>query len=366
MINVRAIICAIVVAATVFFGAASADAAGDVEVVAVPTSGYIPDSMTKTADGAIWFSAEFIQPCHGNVSCQTEELDSFVASGIQERSLGRISTVGAFDGILAGPDSTIWATDALASARIFDLSGRQIAFLKLGGANGDALSAPFVGPDGRVWFAGGSPGTGGGGVVAVDAKYHIALVAACPQCFFFGGVTAADGNAWLLDPYLGGFYRVTPQGVLTRFDFGKAVLTTLTAGPAGWLWGSLQGNIGAYNTAGKRVATFTPQVAVQSGLQRIGADVVWANYGPSKSGGDELDVTTLAPSGATSTQHYEQIGACPPSDAQWFSAAPVLGGDGALYVGVGCSAQQPPYTVGGLGYVVRIGGFASNQPAFTR
>jgi streptogramin lyase len=315
-------------------------------------AGYIPDSVVESADGAVWFSAARIEHCSGNVSCQTEELGTIRSGALAEKSLGATQIFATY-GAAPGPGPSIWVTNALRASRVFDLSGKQIATVRFGGNNGSgALSPPFIGPDGRMWFAEGSFGQGGGGVVAVDANYTIVSVASCKACFFAGGVTAADGNAWLLDPYLGGFYRVTPQGALTRFDFGTSVLQTMIAGPGGALWGTANGDVAEYDLMGNLLATFTPPLGVQSGLQTIGENLMWANFGPAASG-NELDLVTMTPHGAATIRRFKNVGSCA-SEQQWFSNGPALGGDGALYVGIGCSPQSIPFTARGHGFLVRI------------
>ncbi len=231
-------------------GAAPARAT-QVSVYPLSVLGYMPDSVVKSANGAIWFSAAQLKPCHGNVTCQTEELGTLRGHALIEQNLGPQTLAGETYGATPGPGPSIWFTDPLKAARVFDLSGKQIATVRFGGQNGSgALSAPFIGPDGRMWLTLGSFGLGGGGVAAVDANYKTALVARCKQCFFSGGAVAADSDAWLLDPYLGGFYRVTPSGNLTRFDFGKFTLQTMIAGPNGNLWGLENFDIAQYDLHG--------------------------------------------------------------------------------------------------------------------
>jgi hypothetical protein len=352
--NIGSVIGALVLAG-VLAAAGTPSAAAVPDVYPLAASGYIPDSVVASADGAIWLSAALLKPCSGNITCQTELLGTLRSNGIHEHDLGAVTLAGSLYGATPGPGPSIWVTDPLKAARIFNLSGKLVAAVRFGRQNGSgALSAPFIGPDGRMWFTQGSFGLGGGGVVAVDASYHVMSVAPCKQCFFFGGVDAADGDAWLLDPYLGGFYRVTPAGALKRFDFGKFVLETLLAGPNAKLWGMQDGNVAEYDLEGRRIAQYTPPVSVQSGLRTVGSNLAWADYGPSASGGSELDIVTLTVGGAATVARFTHVGACTSSAAQWFSSGPALGGDGALYVGVGCAPQQAPYTVGGLGYLVRI------------
>ncbi|MBD5657161.1 MAG: hypothetical protein IAI50_18575 [Candidatus Eremiobacteraeota bacterium] len=314
----------------------------------------MPDSIVSAADGSIWYSAAELSPCHNDVTCQTEALGKFSGARATETLLGSTSLSATY-GVTVGPNRTLWVTDALKAASIFDLSGKQIEKLKVRSGNGGgALSAPFIGPDGRMWFARGSFGEGATGIVAVDSSYAIQPVVACGQCFFSGGVVAADGNAWLLDPYLGGFYRVTPDGTLTRFDYGKFELQTIVAGPQAALWGLINGNIAAYGLMGHLLRTFAPPVAVQSGLHVIGNDLVWANFGPSKKGGTELDIARVSAQGEGKVHRYFGVSACKATDPQWFSQGPAVGGDGALYVAIGCSPEQVPYTNGGHAAIVRI------------
>jgi streptogramin lyase len=331
----------------------TAKAAG-ITVYALPVAGYMPDSLVRAANGSIWFSAAQYSPCHGNVTCQTEAIGTLEQDGAHETLLGRTG-VGATYGVTPGPARTLWLTDAQTTARVFDLSGTQIAEVKVRTGNGDgALSAPFIGPDGRMWFTQGSFGQGATGVVAVDASYDIEPVASCGQCFFSGGVVAADGDAWLLDPYLGGFYRVTPAGAIKRFDYGQFVLDTMIAGPGGDLWGTKNGNITSYDLSGHVLATFVPPVSVQSGLRAIGGNLVWAAFGPAKGGGTELEVVRMSPLGKAAIQRYRHVGTCRSTAKQWFSQGPAVGGDRALYVAIGCSPEQAPYTDGGQAAIVKI------------
>ncbi len=86
----------------------------------------------------------------------------------------------------------------------------------------------------------------------------------------------------------------------------------------------------------------------------IGNDLVWANFGPSQSGGNELRIVKMTASGVATFKRLSNVGPCKAGAPQFFSGGSVLGGDGALCVAIGCSPQQPPYTVGGRAAIVRI------------
>ena len=335
--------------------APAVQAGAGIAVYPLKAAGFMPDSVVRAADGSVWFSAAKLRPCPKEETCQSEELGSVGTGNVRERKLGDLTIASEGYGVTAGPNRTLWVTDPLRAAHVYDLSGQLIAKVPLSDRNGSgALSPPFIGPDGRMWFTQGSFGSGADGVVAVDSAFRIQPVAPCGQCFFASGVVAADGNAWLLDPYLGGFYRVTTAGKIKRFDYGKFTLASMIAGPRRGLWGLTNSDtIAAYDLDGALRASFSPGVPVQSGLRDIDGLLWWANFRPSQTG-NQLDVVSMTPAGAIRLRRFHNVGACTSQNKQWFSNGPALGGDGALYVGIGCAPQPIPYTVGGQAAIVRI------------
>lgn len=316
-------------------------------VFALASRGYIPDSVVTASDGGVWFSAFGITRCHEGRACRREELGSASAKGVTESSIGRVSS--RVFGLTVGSGSTLWLTDAAKTAYVFDLRGTLLDTVALGSVGG-ALTSPFVGPDGRTWFASGSAG-----IVAVDSAFHITTVARCRTCRLRGGVTAPDGNAWFFQtPAVGGFVRVSPGGGVSQFFVGQHLVDSLTAGPNSALWGILGKSIVEYSTAPQYVKSFAPGVdPSQTGLKPFSGAVYWATYGPYSGKRNILYFVGMTWTGDFVEQHEINVGACDAKDRTFFASGPTYGGDGHYYIGIGCSPASA-YTTGASGYIVRL------------
>jgi streptogramin lyase len=316
-------------------------------VFALKAPGFIPDSVTTATNGTVWFSAEQITHC-GTTACRREEIGTASSAGITEAAIGPTS-MSVF-GAAPGPDSSVWVTDALNAAYIYVPLEHLEHTLDLGGALGRALTPPFVGPDGRVWFRSGRQG-----IVGVDASYNVATIAACPKCGLGGGVTAPDGNAWFYDAKRAGLVRMTAQGDLEKFPGPQYLVDSLTAGPGGALWGLRQATIEEYSTVPNFIQDFPQGISPeQSGIQAYGGALYWTTYQAYASGRNLLYFVSMTYTGDMVRLHYTGVGACGARDRQFFAHGPSRGIDGHWYVGVGCSPQSAPYTTHGHGYIVRL------------
>ena len=104
------------------------------------------------------------------------------------------------------------------------------------------------GSDGALWYTNAGPSPSIGRITAAGKITHYTDPRLVRP---FGIAAGPDGNVWFCDEITNLLSRVTPQGVITRFDIGTWS-DGVTAGVDGNLWVATPGAILKVSTAGMR------------------------------------------------------------------------------------------------------------------
>jgi streptogramin lyase len=230
---------------------------------ALPSSQFVPGSITAGPDGNLWFT-EIMTDQNG--SPKASKIGRLTPTGtLSEFSLPSANTPAT--GIITGPDGNLWFTDQSKIARITPVG--KISEFKL--SPPAIVQSLAIGPDGNLWFTDqrGEIGrmTLTGKVSEFSLPIHQYPAGSNPIKAPAGSgagqpldITAGlDGNLWFTEigPVGSSIGRITTSGKITEFPLPSAntFLSSITAGSDGNLWFT---GIGANNGPSK-IGVITPQ-----------------------------------------------------------------------------------------------------------
>ncbi len=232
--------------------------------------------------------------------------------------------------ITAGPDGNLWFTSLIPPA-IGRIAPTGTITMFPAGITGspDHITA---GPDGNLWFTEGPKSSGGISLVAritpQGAVTEFPVGASNEPLFLAGG---ADGNVWFTDS--GAIVRITPDGVMTRFEKGLGEPLGITAGPDGNIWFAEQGPPGAIGRITPKgvVTKFTRGITGKPTRITVGPDRnLWFTEFSSKFNGSS-PIGRITPQGVVTEIHkgitgYQHLDLTAGSDgAIWFSGTHYFG-----------------------------------------
>ncbi len=245
-------------------------------------------------EGDLWFTEA------ANAAEDFEKISRMTPSG---QVIGRFALPvpeASVDAIAAGPDGNMWFPDRNNIGRITP-AGQLTEFPLPGLAPAGGIAA---GPDGKMWFT---------KVLGVES---VAIGRAAPDGQVtefpvppndrpggFGSIVAGgDGRLWFTHG-LGGIWRISPRGRLTRIELPNTLSNPvyLAAGPEGAIWytaaGEGPGIKGCQYCEGPRthnpgiVGRITPApLAIAIPRQRVKAKGRWVKVRLSCEEGDATDV----------------------------------------------------------------------------
>jgi hypothetical protein len=185
---------------------------GRTRALALPARPYRARAFS---DGSVWYTAGpgllRVTPAGG--------LEGYSTQGIQ-----------ATGDLVEGPDGAVWFAGGSFLGRL--AGGQLLAFHLEGLQSGPGLT---FGPDGRLWFSAGSAlgSAGPGGVRVVPLPSGLKAD---------GGITAADGAVWFTDSS-GRIGRVTPEGAVESFAAGGSATRIVSGADDRTLWYTAGGSI---------------------------------------------------------------------------------------------------------------------------
>ena len=247
------------------------------------------------------------------------------------------------EGITTGPDGNLWFTEFFADNLGRITPDGVVTEFPLPTADAQARSIT-TGPDGNLWFT----ESAANNVAVADTtgnvldEIDLTVAPACDGgiCSPFDIVVGSDGNLWVTLRHGDQIARITPAGVLTKFDVPSCADCSpygITAGPDGNLWFTTNEDdlVRTIDTSGTFGPTFTPPTA-DSGPQTIvtGPDGnLWVLEG------DALQVARLTPSGVFT--EFPLTAAAP--GASWMAVGP----DGNLWVSFAAASVLSRMTLAG-------------------
>ncbi|MEO8432096.1 MAG: hypothetical protein ABI592_11355 [Acidobacteriota bacterium] len=221
-------------------------------------AGSRPFGIAAGPDGKLWFAQ------------QPGRIGSITPAGVVASF--QIPASGFTDipvSIAAGPDGNLWATESTSRVDRITTGGTIIGFeTYYSGTYGIA-----AGPDGNLWFTVSSDFDTESKVCRITPAGVTTVMA-----YGFGGpagITAGpDGNVWFTERSGNRVSRITPTGVLTRFDIPSvAEPVGIVTGPDGNLWFTeyAANKIGRITTAG---------VISEYPIPTAGSGPTWIAVGP--------------------------------------------------------------------------------------
>jgi streptogramin lyase len=200
----------------------------------------LPNRIVAGPDGKLWFT-------------ESGRIGTMTTAGV---SAGEFPIADEAVGITVGPDGKLW----YASQRC--CSGSKIGSITTAGVITE-FSAPGVGggidvtrgPDGNLWFTElqNIARMTTAGVITAEFPSLMPSIYSSPDHI----VAGPDGNLWFTEGTFGGFGRITPAGVLTKFTGNIADPSGLTVGPDGNLWFTDHFGIGRITPTGA-ITHFSP------------------------------------------------------------------------------------------------------------
>jgi virginiamycin B lyase len=278
-----------------------------------PTSGSVPQFVTKGADGAVWFT-EYGTNSIGRVSTN---------GTVTEYPTGVISAY-TLTGIVAGPDGNIWfgvKDNAYGKVGKMTPSGAVTFYTiprALPNPQGykNSPSGTFtVGSDGNIWFAdsyfAGVINPTSGAITQYPVYYPTLAVTAGPDgnmwfttngshviktdtvgsflgdyllsssILGIGGYdikVGSDNNLWIAGGYSGRVFRFTTAGTATPYSVptSGAVVKGIALGPDGNMWFTEQaGKVGTITTQGAVTEYTAPASASPYGIVTGADNAIW-------------------------------------------------------------------------------------------
>jgi streptogramin lyase len=205
--------------------------------------GFRPYGIAAAPNGDIWYSCpnqlqivrfRYAGP-QGAISA-----DTFVLDSPQPQIAEQLAV--ADDGIL-------WIAASHSIVRYDPATGGK-TFIPLPAGVEDGL-ALTIAADGNIWF---TTFSGHVGRVTPGGTLSAFAIPGTSRATNIGG--GPDGNVWFTDELTNFLSRVTPQGVITRFDIGTSS-DGVTAGVDGNLWVGGYGRIYKVSTSGQVLAQYT-------------------------------------------------------------------------------------------------------------
>jgi virginiamycin B lyase len=323
-------------ASFVFSGAALAQArapASEVSEFSLPHEYTKPGPIVAGSDGAMWFAVarQLSHEYSGPLEWQMARITS--AGQVDYFALPPNSAAGGVSAIAAGPDGAIWYLTREAIGRI--TTGGQVTEFpheRVSGPLGNLSGAMVLGPDGNLWFVGGTPGmipapaldriTPTGEVSEIPFSTNDSL----PHSIAWG----PDGDVWFTGGWDGVIGHVSTAGHFVEFPI-PGHPRDLVSGPGEVLWFTGEEGIGRISTTGQLL----PLIPFAGGAQQIVA-------GPDSrlwfSSGTEGVIGRVGPSGLTSQialqSSHRRLSdlATGPKGTVWFTAdddTPCEGGGGS-------------------------------------
>lgn len=194
--------------------------------IPTPTSG--PVSITRGADGNLWFVQGSFESSFGRGS-----IGRITPAGVI--SLFPLpNPFGAPSSITAGPDGNLWFTVSEGEAgRVGRITpAGQITEFAL--APGILPGAITAGPDGNLWFVSSDNRIGRISPAGAVAAFSIPT----PNSGAGDICAGADGNLWFTESFARKVGRISLDGVVTEFSIPEAIgiLGAIASGPDGNLW----------------------------------------------------------------------------------------------------------------------------------
>jgi streptogramin lyase len=134
--------------------------------------------------------------------------------------------------ITAGPDGNVWFTGG-SNGKIGRITPSGAIRMVRFSAAQDTAGGITTGPDGNIWFTGSSENKVWRFDLAtkVLTSFDIPTASAFPRDI----ITGPDGNLWFLEG-AGRIARITPSGQITEFTEPLSLPFAVTAGPDGNVW----------------------------------------------------------------------------------------------------------------------------------
>jgi streptogramin lyase len=237
----------------------------------IPTAASAPTSITKAADGNLWFT-EFNADRIGRINTTTKAITEFTIP----------SGSGALD-IVSGPDGNLYFTERFTDkiGRINPLAGSDAAIqasftdtFTTGITSGSGPTSITVGPDGNLWFTEFNTDSVARLILTTGAVSEFSVPGAGSGP---AGITSGpDGALWFTEAGSGEIGRITTAGAVTN-EFPLSVPLSdpenIVTGPDGALWFTELGNdkIGRITTAGA-ITEFTLAVGAAPNDITVGPD----------------------------------------------------------------------------------------------
>jgi virginiamycin B lyase len=229
---------------------------------ALPTSQFVPGTITAGPDGNLWFT-ENMQ----DGSVQTARIERMTPTGtLSDYPLPSTNTVAT--DIITGPDGYLWFIAGNKIARITPMG--KISEYPMPSAD-TFLSGITTGPDGNLWFTEQQSKIGRmtltGKVSEFSLPFHQYPAGPNPTKEPAGSAqggplaitTGPDGNLWFTEIGRAGSFigRITTSGIITEFPLPSANIlpSSITTGSDGNLWFT---EIGTKNGPSK-IGVMTPQ-----------------------------------------------------------------------------------------------------------
>jgi virginiamycin B lyase len=331
--------------------------ASEVTEFSLPHEYTKPGPVVAGPDGAIWFAVarQLSHEYSGQLEWRIARMTP--AGKVGYFALPPNSAAGGVSAIADGPDGAIWYLTREAIGRI-TTSGQVTEFPheRVLGPLGNLSGAMGLGPDGSLWFIGGTPGM----VVApaldrVGPTGEVSEIPfstndSLPQAITWG----PDGDVWFTGGWDGVIGHVSTAGHFIEFPV-PGHPGDIVSGPGEVLWFASEEGIGRISTTGQLL----PLVPFAGGARQIIA-------GPDGrlwfSGGVEGVIGRVSPSGSTSKialqSSHRRLSdiATGPKGTVWFTAdddTPCEGGGGTCMAFeairktavVGSVTPAPPRTV---------------------
>lgn len=210
-------------------------------------SGYFPAALTVGPDKALWIADNIDQDLGASAIARV------TTTGKRTNTYYyRNSASPAFDGIAAGSDGALWASDS-ADAQIVRVTTQgSLSTFTLNGAHPREIVA---GPDRALWFT--ENGFESAAIGRMTTRGHITLYSkGLSQHAGLEGITVGpDGSLWFTEPNLARVGRITTGGKITEYSRGISSGSrpySISSGPDGALWFTEMtgGRIGRITLAG--------------------------------------------------------------------------------------------------------------------